>query len=138
MFSKNKYEYQTHKNFGRSPDEIDTFNDNTVIDLERELNMDREKIIISGEDISALKSDEIQSLLNWLKARVASIKVVAYVRDPVGFASSELQQCIYGRMQKPVYPRRITEITSRLIRNVMMWIALNLLSSRKLNCLMDQ
>jgi hypothetical protein len=104
LFSKDKYEYQIHKNFGRSPDEIDTINDNTVIDLERELNMDREKIIICGEDISALKPDEVQSLLAWLKARTESIKVVAYVRDPVGFASSVLQQCIYGGMRKTCIP----------------------------------
>jgi hypothetical protein len=104
LFSKYTYEYHVHKSFGRSREEIDTINDNTVIDLERELNMDREKIIISGEDISALKADEVQSLVAWLSARAGSLKVLAYVRDPLGFASSVLQQCIYGGMRKTCIP----------------------------------
>lgn len=99
LFSKNKYEYHVHKGFGRSPEEIDAINDDTVIDLERELSMDREKIILSGEDISALQADEVQALITWLSERAGSIKVLAYVRDPLGFASSILQQCIYGGMQ---------------------------------------
>jgi len=104
LFSKNKYEYQIHKNFGRTPAQIDAINDSTVVDLERELSMDREKIIISGEDISALKPDEVQSLVTWIKAQVGSLKVLAYVRDPVGFASSVLQQGIYGGMQELCIP----------------------------------
>jgi hypothetical protein len=116
LFSKNKYEYLVHQKFGRSQDKIDTINDNTVIDLERELNMDREKIIISGEDISTLESDEVQSLVTWLRARTRSLRVMAYVRDPLGFASSALQQYIYGGIRKtriptPDYKKRFEAYT---------------------------
>ena len=50
LFSRDKYEYQIRKSFERSPNEIDTINDKIVIDLERGPNMERENIIISGDE----------------------------------------------------------------------------------------
>jgi len=116
LFSKNKYAYHIHTGVGRTVEEIDTINNNTIIDLERELNLDREKIIISGEDISTLEADEVQSLVSWLRARTSFLKVVAYVRDPLGFASSALQQYIYGgtsstSVPTPDYKKRFEAYT---------------------------
>jgi len=104
LFSKNRYTYLPHNKFGRSEEEIDEINKNTVIDLERELNMDREKIIISGEDISFLEADEVQAMGTWFAERAKSVKVMAYVRDPEGFASSALQQYINGGLHKTFMP----------------------------------
>lgn len=104
LFSKNAHNYHIHKNMGRSRYSIDMFNGNTVTDLERELSMDRETIIISGEDISTLDANEVGALVTWLKARTKSLKVLAYVREPVGFASSAIQQYISGGMRKTFIP----------------------------------
>jgi len=116
LFSKQKYTCVIHSKVGRTPEEIDSINNNTVVDLERELSMGREKIIISGEDISTLEPDEVQLLVSWLRKRAKSLKVIAYVRDPLGFASSALQQYINGGKRNtgiptPDYKKRFEAYT---------------------------
>jgi hypothetical protein len=104
LFSKNKYNYHIHKNHGRTSEEIDCINKATVDDLESELTLDRDTIVISGEDISTLENDEVEALTKWLSLRARSVKVMAYVRDPAGFASSALQQYNVGGMRQITLP----------------------------------
>lgn len=105
LFSANKYDYHIHKRLGRSKADIDQLNEGTLKDLERELSMDRDTIIMSGEDISLLDRDGVNSLLALLKARARSVKVMAYVRPVAGFASSAFQQYIAGGMKEVVLPK---------------------------------
>lgn len=104
FFSEKKYNYFMHHNMGRRSDEIDDYNRNSKILLENELALDREKLIISGEDISLLTRDEVFELVSFLKARASKVHVIAYVRDPEGFAASALQQYIQGGMRKAQLP----------------------------------
>lgn len=104
LFSEKKYNYFMHQNMGRCSDEIDDYNRHSKIQLENELALDREKLIISGEDISLLTRDEVFELVSFLKARASKVRVIAYVRDPEGFAASALQQYIQGGMRKAQLP----------------------------------
>lgn len=57
------------------------------------------KLIISGEDISVLSIDNLNALKKYLKSistNDVSIKVVVYVRDPVSWSASVIQQRIKG------------------------------------------
>jgi len=104
QFSSDKYDYHIHKGRGRGKEEIDKINASTIKDLEHELSLQRDTIIVSGEDISTLDPAGVEALITWLKPRVAGIRIIAYVRPPEGFASSGLQQYIMGGMRKISFP----------------------------------
>lgn len=57
---------------------------------------DRERIIISAEGASNMKADDVLRFTSFLKEYCDEIKVVAYLRDPVSFAMSALQQQLQG------------------------------------------
>jgi hypothetical protein len=104
LFSESKYNYYVHQSIGRDNKAIDEYNQEALINLENELALSRDKLIISGEDISLLKKQEVKALITFLKKRACKVCVVAYVRAPENFASSALQQYIQGGMRKAVLP----------------------------------
>ena len=104
LFSEDRYQYLMHKSLGRGEDEIDSYNRTAKSALENELALTRDKLIISGEDISLLKKAEVSNLVSYLKEHATRVRVIAYVRAPNDFASSALQQYIQGGMRKAQLP----------------------------------
>ena len=70
---------------------------------------DRHMLIISGEGIGLLDDAGKQELLEFLRQYVSRVIVVCYVRAPLGFAASYLQQNIkVGRRHATEYcPNRV-------------------------------
>jgi hypothetical protein len=104
LFSESKYNYFMHRSLGLDKNEIDEYNQKSKNQLDKELALDRDKLIISGEDISLLSKDEVRELVSYLKLRASKIRIIAYVRDPEGFAASALQLYIQGGMRKALLP----------------------------------
>jgi len=104
LISKKKYEYQVHRNHGRTPAQIDELNRQTERDLEAELSLDRQVVVLSGEDIVMLDREEVDSLVTLLKRYAKKVRVLAYIREPSGFASSALQQYVVGGLLKMTIP----------------------------------
>lgn len=55
------------------------------------------KVVFSGETISALGRNGIGKLKAFLEPFASNPKIIVYVRDPIGFATSRLQQSIKGK-----------------------------------------
>jgi len=104
LFSESRNDYFVHQKKGLNANQIKEYNQKSKIRLKNELALNRDKLIISGEDISLLTKDEVLALISFLKERASKVRVIAYVRDPVGFASSALQQYIQGGMRTAHLP----------------------------------
>ena len=104
LFSTRYRDYHIHVNAGLSTARIDALRERASAALERELSLDRDALMISGEDLSTLEREGVRALRDFLLARVERVKVVAYVRDPFGFASSAIGQYAYGGMRTPHVP----------------------------------
>jgi len=104
LFAKEKYDYPIHQNHGRTPAQIDELNEQTRQDLEAELSLDRKVVFISGEDIVMLDDEEVDSLVTFLKKHTNKVTVLAYIREPAGFATSALQQYVVGGWHQMMIP----------------------------------
>ena len=62
--------------------------------LQEELTGPARNLILSGESIPRLQQDELQDLRDMLYAHAEHVEVIAYLRDPYGFAVSSFQQKI--------------------------------------------
>ncbi|MCC2632549.1 MAG: hypothetical protein K0S48_435 [Ramlibacter sp.] len=81
----------------RSPEDTEALKQRIRGQLEAELaQKEFDKFVISGEGMVFLTPKSLRELHAILARHVDEIKVFAYVRDPVGFSSSALQQRIKG------------------------------------------
>ena len=96
MFSANRDSYHVHTRLGLDTESIGSMRTEMFAEFERELALDRSRLILSGEDISLLGRDDVESMGDFLRSRAERIRIVAYVRDPLGFASSAFQQYVQG------------------------------------------
>lgn len=104
IFSERRHAYNVHRRIGWSTEQIDLFAEQSEALLARELEMDRETLLISGEDISVLRATEVERLKDVLLKHVDRVRVLAYVRDPVSYAASALQQIIKSGHADPAVP----------------------------------
>lgn len=65
-------------------------------ELEQDLTSDEENLVVSGEDISLLSAEELADMKAFFDPYCERIRVIAYVRDPVSFRSSNFQQAVKG------------------------------------------
>jgi len=117
LFTENPVKYHIHVKRGRSEEEVNKINKESADNLLEELALNRETLIISGEDISTLTKTAANALLEFIAPHTEKITVVGYLRDPIGFASSALQQYITGgtsviAVPKPEYRNRFEAFTS--------------------------
>ncbi len=68
--------------------------------LDAELSHDRRTFILSAEELCMLDHREVENLKAYFEARDIAVEVIAYVREPIGFASSALQQRIKSGLAK--------------------------------------
>ena len=81
-----------HVKLGRSPATIRQFRRKFAKKLDSQLTRNCDTLIFSGEAIPRLKPEELQALANALRPHCDRIRILAYLRDPVGFSSSMFQQ----------------------------------------------
>lgn len=62
--------------------------------LTRELSLDRETFIVSGEGIAELDRADVEQLKALVQANDLNAWLIAYIREPVGYASSALSQSV--------------------------------------------
>ncbi|WP_419910007.1 hypothetical protein [Hoeflea sp.] len=104
VFSENAEDYHVHKRRGLSSDEVEKLRKSMRSDLEREFQIDRQRLVISGEDISALSKPAVKRLHAFLQDRTETVTVIAYVREPVSFVSSAFQGMVRGGRSSPDLP----------------------------------
>ena len=93
LFSRNWETYHYWQNRGLASARIEDLRQQFRDDLEREVtNPERDRLILSGEDIALLEPDEKQDLVTFFTDRGLGVRVVCYVRDPVSFAVSAFRQ----------------------------------------------
>jgi hypothetical protein len=64
--------------------------------LQAELNSDEPVLVLSGEAVVDLKASEVAAMRDHFHAYTDDIRCLAYIREPVGFASSAFQQRVKG------------------------------------------
>lgn len=65
-------------------------------ELSREIALGRDTLVISGEAIGHLKAPDILAMKTYFAERGCRMKLFAYIREPIGFASSAFQQTVKG------------------------------------------
>lgn len=89
--------YHIHIKNGRSKDQICDIKERALLPLVRELSrLDCEKLIISGEGLSSLSFKELIVFKEILSKFAEKITVIAYIRDPVSYVSSDFQEAVKG------------------------------------------
>lgn len=95
-FCDNPEQYHMNIREGYTNEQIKGNNEKNLSDLEFELaNKEWDKLILSGEDLVMLTSENLVNLKNFLN-RFGSVKVVFYVRNPIQWGVSIIQEKIKG------------------------------------------
>lgn len=90
-----RYHINIRNNF--TTDEIKTINQKNLKILKEEIKERRlPKLVISGEDISMLTYQNLSNLKTYLLSISNNIKVIIYVRNPISWAISNIQELIKG------------------------------------------
>lgn len=93
LFTSEPENYHINKRFGLNTQEV---NEGYLSELERALSSSFETLILSGEDISILRENELRRFKDCLAVRCEQIEVIALIRAPYSFAVSSMQQQIKG------------------------------------------
>lgn len=93
IFSNNRYKYHIWKKQELSKDDIDKKRNEYLDILKKELRNEKVKtLIISGEDLSSFNDHEVKVLSEFLNAEQVSTTIVCYVRHPLSWAASAVQE----------------------------------------------
>lgn len=80
------------RNFG--PEEVKRVKARCEVELRRELALGRDGLVISGEAIGQMSAPDIVAMKDFFTAQGSRLHVFAYIREPVGYASSSFQQSV--------------------------------------------
>jgi hypothetical protein len=75
-----------------SKEDIATRNQDFADRLKADLDAGGETLVLSGEDLGLLTRPGVHRLKKWLSGHAESIRILAYVREPVAWATSHAQQ----------------------------------------------
>lgn len=105
MFSRHRYTYHIWRDRGFTGKQIDSRRAAYFKVLKSDLNDEKfERLIISGEDISALDADEKRQFVDCLKAENIDVKILMFTRSPLEMAASCISEYIKtGMNQLEVY-----------------------------------
>ena len=103
-----------HRIQGLGPAEIAAEKERFARRLDGELALDREAFIVSGEGIAELGRNDTERLKALIEAKELAPQLIAYIREPVGFASSMFQQSVkFGgrdfRVTPPGYRKKFRD-----------------------------
>jgi len=110
LFKTDYHSYRTFKNHNLSNKEIEDlrsyWKERLTLALIKSKRYEK-SIFISGEEISNLKHEELESLINFIRQYQKNIYVVGYIRDPISFARSSFQQELKFGLAK--VPKKISQ-----------------------------
>lgn len=92
VFEPNPYDYHMNNSSGHGPTDVDEMKEKWRAQLLRELSLQRSRLLISGEDISLFTHNAALSLKQFLEPHCKRISILAYVREPLGFIESYMQE----------------------------------------------
>lgn len=91
-----EYEHHLIKNGISTPEAIAVWRDEKLRNLRDTVESSRStNLLISGEEISRLSKAGVERLANYFY-RLGAVKIYCFVRDPLGYATSEAQEAIKG------------------------------------------
>jgi hypothetical protein len=94
-FSQECHQYHIWTKRGYSIENIQEIKNQALNKLEKQLSRpNRNTIIFSGEDLSRLSQDDANTLVAFMRKRCRHIIAIAYVRDPLDYAASAVQEFI--------------------------------------------
>jgi hypothetical protein len=97
MFSRNAHRHHNTVKRGYSPDEIQAIGQQQRARFESLLREHPARsLVLSAEDAGQLKEDDLRQLRRFVQACGRTVRAVAYVRTPVSYMESALQQRIKG------------------------------------------
>lgn len=122
-FSRAYASYHLWQRAGHDPEEVERIRSEMLTRLRAELKASkRRNVIISGEDISVLDEAEFGALVGFLSENHGGVvQVLAYVRNPMSYLVSSLQQQIRSdaidtAVHGPAYRRRLDPAITTLGR----------------------
>ena len=89
---------------GISAADYDALRAQAAAQVQAALALDRARLVISAEAVMAMGRDRLQQLADRLRG--PRLQVLAYVRDPIGFASSAYQQILKSGRVPQTVPRQ--------------------------------
>jgi len=98
LFSEVPENYHIHKRRGLTKSQVNNYNVKVDKMFRRHLlnNNQYDTFVISGEDIASLPKKSLENFKNYLLNFFETIKIVAYVRSPMSYINSHVQQVIKG------------------------------------------
>jgi len=103
ILSKNPEDYHAHKLNGRSKEEVRKIQARYAKQLESALaSFSFKKVVVSAEDLSApdVTAEMLENLKLALSRHCRRVRVIGYVRPPVGYMQSAFQQRLQGGTQQ--------------------------------------
>lgn len=108
----------THRHFsqrGLNEADVSPLRKAARVRLGRELDSPEPRLILSGEALTDLSPKDMRILARYLGRHADTVHVIAYIREPVGFASSAYQQRIKGgrknfAVPSPNYRKRFRKV----------------------------
>lgn len=123
IFSEKKDDYHIWKNKGFTKKQIELKKKEYLSILTNDIKDTAfDRLIISGEDMCNLNTNEQENLCNFFKSQNIKVRVIAFVRHPESFALSICQQHIKGGANEirnifPGYRRRLIGFSNSLEKN---------------------
>lgn len=96
VFGEHPERYHIHRRQGLSRESVMALRKEMIEQLLVGLAAPQNTLILSGEDFSLLSFDAVSQLHKILTLAIERIQIIAYVRTPVGYASSSFQQLVGG------------------------------------------
>ena len=95
LFSEHPERHNLNRHRGQNPAVMAQYIQSIKADLERSISEAGDRtLIISGEDIGILKEADIARMHDALRPHYDDIQILAYVRPPMSFMNSALQQMV--------------------------------------------
>ena len=108
LFSPRAELHHLHRTANRRGDALARYISDIWSELDRSITRARGRtLVISGEDISALKEPALAELRDRFLERFKSLTIVGYVRPPAGFMASNFQQRVKSGSIDFLKPRRM-------------------------------
>lgn len=105
LYASEPHRYHVWQRMGATRDEVARIRARYEAALAAELALDRERLLVVGEEISLMASVSVGRMARHLGDAGREVAVLAYLRDPMGYATSAFQQQVRGGQSCFTLPR---------------------------------
>lgn len=116
-FTSEPHRYHVWKRLGATPEQVAGHRASYRTRLDVELGLERQRLIVVGEEISLLPTAAVTAMAGQLRLQGRQVSVLAYLRDPVGYVTSAFQQQVRGgqscyTLPRPYYRQRFEKFVN--------------------------